>query len=234
MDEVAHEFRKNFEDKFRMLSQRIRVAEQLHAEDKDNLKKIKKRCEEVHPGIERKLKDLMSSSKADFLKLSQALDEMMKGMEHFINDFDSKEGRFLQRLSSVSDDVQVAKNWVRWTMDEMKPWKNEPSGSPFAPIDEREREQEKVMKEKVKRLEVKVNKEKSEKLRLMRGMYDCQRKIVDLERTIAEKDEGLSRLSKEKVEAIRQLCIWIEYHQSRFDQFKEMMLAKKTKNRGRS
>ncbi|KAL9246671.1 hypothetical protein vseg_020177 [Gypsophila vaccaria] len=225
MDEVADEFRKNFEGKLRILSQRIRVAESLHAEDKDSLKKLKTRCEQEHPSIEKKLAGLMSSSKADLLKFSQAVDELMKGMENVIHDFDSREGSFLQRLSRLSDELQVAKNWVRWTLDEVKPWKNDLPGSPSAPTDGKENE--KIIKEKIRRLEAKVNKEKGDKLRLMRGMYDHQKKIAELERTVEEKEEGLKRLETEKVEAIKQLCIWIEYHQSKFDHLREVMLVYK-------
>ncbi|KAK9716647.1 hypothetical protein RND81_06G247900 [Saponaria officinalis] len=232
MDEVADEFRKNFEGKLRILSQRIRVAESLHGEDKDHLKKLKTRCEREHPGIQKKLADLMSSNKGELVKFSQAVDELMTGMEHVINDFESREGSFMQRLSRLSGELEVAKNWVRWTMDEIKPWKNnELPGSPTAQVDEKE--QEKIMKEKIRRLEAKVNKEKGDKLRLMRGMYDHQRKISELERTVEEKEDGLKRVEMEKVEAIKQLCIWIEYHQSKFDHLREVMLMKKSNIRGR-
>lgn len=234
MDEVAQEFRKNFEDKLRILSQRVRVSEQFHVENKDNWKRYKQRCEQQHPELERKLSELMSSSKADLWKISEQVNEMMKGMENVVSKMESKEKDFLQRIFMVSDEIQVAKNWVRWTMDEMKPWKNEPGGgSPFAPPGD-EREQDKVMKEKVKRLEAKLNKEKSDKLRLMKVGYELQKKVAELEKVVVEKDEGLLRLGKEKVEAIRQLCMWIDYHQYRFDQLKEMILVKRIKSRGKA
>ncbi|CAO2819175.1 unnamed protein product [Amaranthus hypochondriacus] len=219
MDEVAKEFRKNFEGKLRILSQRIRVAEQLHGEIKETSKRMQERCKQEHPGLEKKLSQFMSSGKAELRTVSRAVDEMMKGMECLITKFETKEGCFLQRLSRVSDEIQVVKNRMKLCM-------NEHQGSPFT-LKLDEKEQDKILKEKVKRLEGKVNKEKGDKLKLMRNVYEMQKKVADLEKDIAEKDEELSRLGDEKVEAIRQLCMWIDYRQSRFDQLKEVMLVNK-------
>lgn len=55
----------------------------------------------------------------------------------------------------------------------------------------------------MKRLEAKLNKEKSDKLRLMKVGYEFQKKVVEFEKVVVEKDEGLLRLGKEKVEVIR-------------------------------
>ncbi|KNA17990.1 hypothetical protein SOVF_074900 [Spinacia oleracea] len=223
MGEVAEEFRKNFEDQLRMLSRRIRVAEQLHAENKDHCKKMQEHCQQQHPGLEKRLAhQVISSGKTEIQTVFKAVDEMMKGMESLVINVEKKEGSFLERLSSVCNEIQVAKNKI-------KPLKNgEFQGSPFAfTLDEKE--QDKMMKEKVRRLEAKVNKEKGDKSKLMRGMYEMQKKVADLEKAVVEKDEGLLRLGNEKVEAIRQLCIWVDYRQSCFDQLKKVMLVKKTK-----
>ncbi|KAJ8451158.1 hypothetical protein Cgig2_026967 [Carnegiea gigantea] len=230
MDEVAEEFKKNFEDKLRILSRRIRVAEQLQVENKDNWKRTKERCEQEHPALEKRLEDIMNTSKAELWKMSDAVDEMMKEMELVISNFDMKERSFMQRISRVLDDIQLSKNWVKLIVEELKPSKNEQMASPFAPMDDQEIE--KMMEEKVKRLEAKVKKERADKLRLMRGMYDLQIKVAELEKVISEKDQGLVRLSEEKVEAIRQLCMWIDYHQGRFDHLKEMVLVKRNKSKG--
>ncbi|XP_021754317.1 myosin-11-like [Chenopodium quinoa] len=231
MDEVAEEFRKNFEDKLRMLTRRIRVAEQLHAETKESCKKMQEHCQQQHPGyLDKRLAHQLISPRKSELQTTvlQAVNEIMKDMECLISNFESKEGSFIQRLSSMSNEIQVAKNWVRLTMNEIKPCKNhEFVASPFAFTTD-DKEQDKLMKEKVKMLEAKVNKEKGDKLRLMKGMYEMQKKVADLENVIVEKDEGLLRLGNEKVEAIRQLCMWVDYRQSRFDQLTKMMLVKKT------
>lgn len=232
MDEVAEEFRKHFEDNLRILSRRIRVAEQLHTENKDSFKRLKDQCEQEHPGLERKIGELMSARKADLEKISNAVNEIMKAMESVIGNYESKQESFLKKLSSVSDDIQLTKNWVRWTMDEMKPWKNESGASLVVSMDDNERD--KVIEEKVRRLEAKVKKTMGDKLRLMRGMYELQKKVGELEKAVVEKDEGLLRIREEKMEAIRQLCLWIDYHQSRFDDVKVMFMTKRTKGRERT
>lgn len=238
MDEVAEEFRKNFEDKLRILSQRVRVSEQLHSENKENWKKMKEHCEQQHPGIQKRLAQVMktSSGKAELRVVSQAINEMMKEMEGLLSKLESKECDFLERLCRVSSEIKVAKNWAHCILNEKK---NEPPGSGYGPsitMEDKKQQDHKVgMKEKEKanrRLEAnKVNsKEKIDKLKLMRGMYEMQKKAAQLEKVVAEKDEELLRLGNEKVEAIRQLCMWVDYRQNCFDhKLKEVMLVKKTK-----
>ena len=50
-----------------------------------------------------------------------------------------------------------------------------------------------------------------------------EEKMGELEKTMSEKKEGILALGEEKREAIRQLCIWIDYHRSRCEDLKEML-----------
>lgn len=113
----------------------------------------------------------MLFSKKELCKVFEVVNEMMKGMENVVSNLESKERGFVFRVFKVSDEIKVVKNWVRWIMDEMnnnKYWiKNE-----VAVLGDDREEGNKVMKEKVKRLEAKVNKENSDKLRFMRGTYE--------------------------------------------------------------
>lgn len=122
-------------------------------------------------GFERKFYELMLFSKKELCKVFEVVNEMMKGMENVVSNLESKERGFVFRVFKVFDEIKVVKNWVRWIMDEMnnnKYWiKNE-----VAVLGDDREEGNKVMKEKVKRLEAKVNKENSDKLRFMRGTYE--------------------------------------------------------------
>ncbi|GAB4834532.1 hypothetical protein Ancab_032790 [Ancistrocladus abbreviatus] len=232
IDEMAAEFRKNFEDKLRILGQRIRVAEQLHAENKESSKKMQEKCEQEHSGLEKRVIEyskIIETNKAEVNRISEAANEIMTEMYWLDKKFGNEQESFIKRLSRISDELQITKNWVGSTINEITPSKADNISS-NAPADDKR--QDKVLKEKMEKLEAKVNKEKGDKIKLMRGMYELQKKVMELEKVVVEKDAGLVRLGEEKVEAIRQLCIWIDYHQSRCNYLKEVLLLRKSKSRG--
>ncbi|GAB4857492.1 hypothetical protein Ancab_015401 [Ancistrocladus abbreviatus] len=121
-------------------------------------------------------------------------------MESLDKNFGNEQENFLKRLTAVSDELQIKKNWLR--------------SSASATASAEGQEQDKVLKEKLHKLEAKQNKDKGDKIKSMRGMYKLQKMVIELEKVVVEKDEGMMRLG-EKVEAIRQLRVWIDYHQSR-------------------
>ncbi|KAJ6701830.1 COP1-INTERACTIVE PROTEIN 1 [Salix koriyanagi] len=85
------------------------------------------------------------------------------------------------------------------------------------------KERESALKEMVEQLEVKVRMEGAEKENLTKAISQLEKKLGALEKTLKEKDEGISDLGEEKREAIRQLCVWIEYHRSRYDYLRETL-----------
>ena len=58
-------------------------------------------------------------------------------------------------------------------------------------------------------------------------MHQLEKKVEVLETMMKEMDEGILGLGEEKREAIRQLCVWIEYHRSRYDYLKEVLSKKR-------
>ncbi|PPD83525.1 hypothetical protein GOBAR_DD19541 [Gossypium barbadense] len=86
-----------------------------------------------------------------------------------------------------------------------------------------QKEKESTLREQVEKLQIKANKEENEKENLMKSVKQLENKVGLLERAIKEKDEGILGLGEEKREAIRQLCMWIDYHRSRCDDLKEIL-----------
>lgn len=85
------------------------------------------------------------------------------------------------------------------------------------------KEQEYLLREKVEKLEVKVSKEEEQKENLTGAVKQLEKKVEVLEMMMKEKDDGILCLGEEKREAIRQLCLWIDYHRSRYDHLKEVL-----------
>lgn len=53
---------------------------------------------------------------------------------------------------------------------------------------------------------------KGEKQNLMKAVSQLEKRVGELEKMVKERDERVVGLGEEKREAIRQLCIWIDYH----------------------
>ncbi|KAM0938449.1 putative protein Networked (NET), actin-binding (NAB) [Dioscorea sansibarensis] len=64
-----------------------------------------------------------------------------------------------------------------------------------------------------------------DKEELMRSAVKAEKKIVELEKKLKEKDESVLVVNEEKREAIRQLCILIEYHRENCNQLLKYISA---------
>ncbi|KAH7513815.1 hypothetical protein FEM48_Zijuj11G0022200 [Ziziphus jujuba var. spinosa] len=194
MEDLAEKFRIGFENNIRLLYQRILVAEQLHTENRENYRKTKGKYEKQNKELEETIENYETELKK------------MKDISE----------------SAVSKELQIAKNWVRGTTSEIKRLRHNVDVL-VAQLDDKE-EQEFLLREKVWKLEAKVSKEGGEKLNLMKAITQLEKKLGKYESLIKEKDERLSSLGDEKREAIKQLCILIDYQRSRYDHLKGAFL----------
>jgi myosin protein heavy chain len=85
-------------------------------------------------------------------------------------------------------------------------------------------EKELLLGEEVGKLKAKLCKEGGDKLN---SVSQLEIKVVYLEQQVKDKEEVLLGLSEERREAIRQLCILIDYHRGRYDHLREA-ISKKT------
>ncbi|KAH1089737.1 hypothetical protein J1N35_016994 [Gossypium stocksii] len=65
--------------------------------------------------------------------------------------------------------------------------------------------------------------EGEEKVKLLKAIADLESRIGEMEKITKEKDEALLGREEEKRKAIRELCLLIDYHRSRYDRLKEMV-----------
>ena len=219
MEELAEAFCKNLDDKTHLLYQRILLIERLHTENKDSYRMTQNRYEQEI----RMLEEKVATYEAELRKISHKLEttnNALCGAEQ-VRKFDEYNSNVVSRITNMLNKLQFAKDWVTVTNSEIKRLKH--NESCFAAQLENKEEQEFILRTRVWKLEAQLSKEGGEKLNLMTAISQLEKKVGKLEKNIKEKDEELSGLGEEKREAIRQLCLLIDYHRSRYDDLKELM-----------
>ena len=219
MEELAEAFCKNLDDKNHLLYQRILLIERLHTENKDSYRMTQNRYEQEI----RMLEEKVATYEAELRKISHKLEttnNALCGAEQ-VRKFDEYNSNVVSRITNMLNKLQFAKDWVTVTNSEIKRLKH--NESCFAAQLENKEEQEFILRTRVWKLEAQLSKEGGEKLNLMTAISQLEKKVGKLEKNIKEKDEELSGLGEEKREAIRQLCLLIDYHRSRYDDLKELM-----------
>ncbi|KAE8649202.1 hypothetical protein Csa_014997 [Cucumis sativus] len=222
MEELAEELRSGLEDKIRILSQRILVAEQLHNESRESFRTRNKRHEQEKRQFEQKI----VNHEAELMKLGN-MNEF--GMDRMARKFEEESAKLLNHILWITKELTFAKYWVRTRNNELKQLKT--NLTRFVAQMEEKEEQEFLLREKLWNLEAKISKEGGEKLNLIRTLGQFEKKMTKMENILKEKDEEVFRLAEEKREVIRQLCVVIDHHRSRYDQLKDVMLEKVRNNR---
>ncbi|KAL8543473.1 hypothetical protein ACS0TY_004128 [Phlomoides rotata] len=207
VDELAEEFRKQYDDQLRILSRRIRVAEQLQVECKEWYQKTRemygqetKEHKEVEERREGELKIVKD--------LTLAANELLTLLDSQALKFEECTGNLVNRISKASCELNFAKQWamrknkallqVRDDMDCL-----------VSQLDDREAEML-VFREKV---------------------WKSENKVRELEKIIKDHEDEMLVLNEEKREAIRQLCVWIDYHRGRSDFYKKTLFEMSTGRR---
>ncbi|KAJ7945017.1 Myosin heavy chain-like protein [Quillaja saponaria] len=228
MEELVENFRKKLEDSIRLLYQRVRVAEQLHVENKDSYRMTKDKYEENNRILEEKV----ATYEDEVIKMKDILEtafEVANGLELASEKLGEYKENFVNRLSIMLNEVQFAKDWIEGKNSEMKKLKD--NVDCLTTLLDRKEEQEFSLRDKVWKLEAKVSKEGGEKLNLMKTVSQLERRVEKLKNNLKEKEEELSSLGEKKREAIRQLCFLIDYHRSHSDHLKVLISKMTSKNR---
>ncbi|KAJ9148041.1 hypothetical protein P3X46_030137 [Hevea brasiliensis] len=218
IDELAEKFHMKMENYIRLLSQRIRVAEQIHAETKETYKNVIQKLEQEN----RELSGKKAIYEAELRRVREMLLEpesnILTGLDLMIRKIDEENGNFLNRISRISKELQCAKHWITGKNDEIKKLKQNVE-SLTSQLEKEEREN--LLKEKVEKLDTaEIIREGLEEEK-PNTAGQLERRVEDLEQQLEERDEILYNLGEEKREAIRQLSVLIDYHRHRYDHLKE-------------
>ncbi|XP_024004749.1 COP1-interactive protein 1 [Eutrema salsugineum] len=206
MEELAEDFRMKIEDHIRILYRRIHVAEQIHLESKKEYIKTREVAQENRENREsliffethfKKIKDVWENGYARSMK------KLEEAEEH------------TNRVARLAKEIDSAKIWVSEKKNELE--------TVAAKVECREA-QESLLKEKLSKLEKKLAEEGTEKLSLAKVLSKFEVRIKELEINAKGREVELLSLGEEKREAIRQLCVLVDYHRDRYDELKKSIV----------
>ncbi|CAH2048332.1 unnamed protein product, partial [Thlaspi arvense] len=203
MEELAEDFRMKIEDHIRILYRRIHVAEQIHLESKNAYIKTRDLAQENRENRER-----LSFYETHFRKIK---DVWENGYERSMKKLEEGE-EHTNRVARLAEEIDSAKIWVREKKSE--------SETLAAKLECREA-QETLLKEKLSKLEKKLAQEGKEKLRIAKVLSKYEVRNKELEIYVKGREVELLSLGEEKREAIRQLCILVDYQRDRYDELKK-------------
>lgn len=219
---------RQIEVKLRLSNQKLRVTEQLLAEKEEAFRKAEAKFFEEQRMLEQRiatLSGIIVANKDAYHKMitdiTEKVNNTFSGLEIVIQRFEDAYENCEHAILETSKELQIAKNWVVEKNNEREQLKVEVSK--LSEQLQNKKEQESSLRERVEELEVKASKEEAEKQKLSKAMHQLEKKVEVLETMMKEKDEGILGLEEEKREAIRQLCVWIEYHRNRYDYLKEVL-----------
>ncbi|KAK4363821.1 hypothetical protein RND71_019062 [Anisodus tanguticus] len=201
LEEMMEELHKKFEDSLRIFSRRIRVAEQLHIENKEWYQKTRNSYEKENKDLkEKNARHEMGLRGINDISLTAS--DMLGSLDGVALKFEECTAHFLNRISKVSCELQFVKDWVMRKNKAMAHVKDD-FDCLLAQCDEKE----------------------AEILKYREKVWKSENKVRELEKFIKDGEETMLVLKEEKREAIRQLCVWIDYHRSRSDYYKRILLT---------
>ncbi|KAK9059326.1 hypothetical protein SSX86_021945 [Deinandra increscens subsp. villosa] len=203
---------RNLEVKIRLSTQKLRVTEQLLNE-----------TEHEHAAKEEKMHQENKSLMEKISTLSQTITDIKREVQYKVIEtltgVDSLSVKFEEDYGHVRTRVIEIKNEIQATQIQLKQMKED-------------------MKQKFQEMVTKLKLSEGENERLMKSLEDMKmengkkdEKINELEATIHVKEECISGFCEDKREAIRQLCIWADYHRDRSDHLQQQLLKTTTGGR---
>lgn len=231
------------EVKQRLTSQKLHITEQLLSENEEILRRKVEKLQEEQKLLEKRiaiLSGIIVTYKEAQVKLraeiSDKVNETLIGIDTFSVKFEEDYGHLQSRIYEIMNELKVTRNWIAGNNAEKNKLKDDIS-SLVQQLKE-EKEQELQLAVRIKELEIILRKDEDERKiltetikqreekmgELEKMIGEREMKMGELERKVNEKDNGILSLGEEKREAIRQLCIWIDYHHNRYDDLRGMIL----------
>lgn len=227
------------EVQLRLSNRKLQITETEFKEKEENYLKMHQNLQEEYKLLE--VHTMRSSEKTGLLEkeLSEIkevaefamknLDSGLCEVELMAHKFEEKHNNFITRLSNWSKDLQIMKNWAAAIINEKKELKEE-----MCNVTGRLEENKvltMMLSEKLRVLKMQVRERDEEKAELLERVLDFDNKMGKLEKSVKEKEAKIMDREEEKREAIRQLCLWIEYHRENQNHLRQLLLAMRERNR---
>ncbi|OMO79706.1 hypothetical protein CCACVL1_13492 [Corchorus capsularis] len=182
--------------------------------DKQNEALLKEKISELECKLseegEEKLRQIKAVNEVE--KRMGKLDKIMKQKDDILSSLQEEKREAIRQLRLLIDCKTAPEGDIKQL--------NGNVGSVVAKLD---KQNEKLSSKKVSDSKSKLGEEGKEKLRLIELVNEVEKRVGELEKIKTEKDETLLSLQEEKREAIRQLCLLIDYHRCRCDHLKEII-----------
>ncbi|KAK8584252.1 hypothetical protein V6N12_068498 [Hibiscus sabdariffa] len=190
------------EEKLKVLKAMKEVEEKMREMQKENEKLLREEVMFLEARLRAEGEEKLKVLKA-MCEVEEKMREMQRENEKLLRE---KVMNFEAKLSEEEEEklkVLKAMSKVKEKMREMQ------------------KENEKVLMEEVMKFEAKLSEVKEEKWMVLKAMSELQNRVRELEKINREKDETLLAREEEKREAIRQLCLLIDYHRTCCDHLKQ-------------
>ncbi|CAN1189562.1 COP1-interactive protein 1 [Linum perenne] len=195
MEELAEQYQMRMEGHIRLLRQRVKVAEQIHNETKDHYKEIKEELEHENKELHNKVvafEDALRRMKETLIEPGGSL---LTGLDVLIRKLDESKHP-LSRVSKVSDELQMARNWMAGKKGEIKHLKENVEDLTMQLGDK---------EGKVLELEARLTMALTLASEEEEEIVGLELKVKGLEKELKGKEEVIMGFGEEKKEAIRQL-----------------------------
>ncbi|XP_027341421.1 COP1-interactive protein 1 isoform X3 [Abrus precatorius] len=216
------------EVKLRLSNQKLRVTEQLLSEKEDSFRKTEEKFQQDQRALEDRnagLSAIITSNNEAFAEIvsniKDSVNSVMTGIEAVSLKISDDCRNYDDCISNISHELEVAKDTIREMNKEKQQLKKQKSN--LLEQLQGKSAQELALRKSVEKLEAKASKEESEKVNLTTTVVQLKKTVGELEKMMKEKEEGMLDLGEEKREVIRQLCLWIDYHRSRYDYLKDIL-----------
>ena len=200
MEELSEDFQMKMEDRIRILYRRIHVAEQIHLESKNNYMNTQTQENRGHYTV----------SETQFKKIKEMVENGLAGPEMVVKKLEEGD-ELTTKVTRLAKEIDSARKWVHEKNSKMKH-----EVETLEAKLECSEAQETLLKEKLSKLEGKLGEEGTGKMSVEKAM----RRIKKLEINVKERDVELMCLGEKKREAIRQLCVLVDYQRCRYDDLK--------------
>lgn len=218
-DEVATltENVRNIEVKLRLSNQKLRITEQVLSEKENEHTVKEEKYQKDNKVLYEKitvLSGVLGAYKEDQFKMkalfTEKLNQTFTGLDSLTRKLEEDSGHIESCVFEIFNELQVAKNWVRDKNNNEENQKKKIANLIFELNSVRQ--QESLLREEIGNL---VKAVKQLEVRMEESKIEKDKKIGEMEKRLNEKEEWILGLGEEKKEAIRQLCIWNDYHRER-------------------
>jgi chromosome segregation ATPase len=209
-------------------NQNIRDKEQLLSEKGESFRKAEEKFQHDQRALQIRIATAEATMAADneafhetITSTKEWFNSVISGIDTVCLNFFDNHKNIENRISNISHELQVAKEYINKMNKERRQLQTDKNHL----LEELQgkREEELTLGEKVEKLEAKARKGESEKMIVTTIVVELKKRVEELEKLMEEKEEGMLNLGEEKREAIRQLCLQIDYHRERNDYLKEFI-----------